>query len=635
MRRSGTPLALVLLLSAAPAPAADEGPCTTRLGQQIDNITLTDQSGKAVPLEELKGKRATVVIFLSPNCPMCTAYTRPLAELATAYAGRGVAILGILDGAEDAQQAAEFVRDYEISFPVLRDCRQRAAAAFAARVTPEAFVLDAGRVLRYRGRIDDGYAERLKKKPRVARHDLRQALDDLLAGRDVTTAATQALGCPIRTEAVAKGARAVAVTYYRDVLPVLQKHCQECHRPGEVGPFALMTYRQAVHWAPDIKEYTRTRKMPPWKPSAGGPFHGERKLSEREIATLAAWADGGTPEGDPKDAPPPRRFTQGWQLGRPDVVLTVPDDFHLGATGPDLYRYFVLPTNFPGDKYLSAVEVRPGNRRVVHHAIMLIDGAGRARRLEENAQKRAKRFPGEDHGPGYSVSPAVAFFPGFLPDGGIGGWSPGMVLRHLPEEAGNFLPKGADIVLQVHYHRSGRAERDRTQLGLYYCRKPVKGRMQGLSVPAQFLRVPAGDGRYRVTGSIRVRQKCRLIEIMPHMHMLGHHIRVHMTRPGEPKRTLVAIDDWDFNWQENYYFKEPIDVSEGTRFDVEGVFDNSAANPNNPNRPPRTVFAGLATSNEMCVGFLGVVADRPGAVRYDVLLTTPVLGKLPIPAWGI
>ena len=190
------------------------------------------------------------------------------------------------------------------------------------------------------------------------------------------------------------------MTFYRDVVPVLQNRCQTCHRPGEVGQFSLMTYRQAVNWADDIKEYTRSRQMPPWKPVEGPAFHNDRRLSEREIATLAAWVDGGTPKGDPAEAPAPRRFVPGWQFGKPDLVLTVDQDFQIGASGRDLFRCFVLPTNLPEDKHVTAVEVRPGNPRVVHHALLFLDTSGQGRQLEQAEQQRKKDPAAMDIGPG-------------------------------------------------------------------------------------------------------------------------------------------------------------------------------------------------------------------------------------------
>jgi peroxiredoxin len=612
---------------------AQEPASTARLGRPIANFPFAD-AGRQRSLHGYKGKKAVVVAFLSFECPIATSYASTLTELATAYTERGVAFLGIHAGEEaSADEISRQARELQLSFPVVQDSAARAIEAFQATATPEVFVLDQDLVLRYRGRIDDRYATRQVQKPRSARQDLRLALDEVLAGKPVSEPATRAIGCPLRRTATASVGK---VTYHRDVAPILQRHCQSCHRPGEVAPFALMTYRQAVRWADDIKEYTHSRKMPPWKPVEGPAFDGERKLNQAEIATLTAWVDGGTPEGDPRDAPSPRSFTDGWQLGTPDLVLTVQDDFELGGSGSDLYRCFVLPTDLGEDRYVAAVEVRPGNRRVVHHAVMFIDRRGRARKLEEQARQR-EQPTSKDRGPGYSLPLSLAFLPGFLPTTAMGGWAPGMVTHRLPEGTGYYLPKGADVVMQLHYHRSGRPEKDRTSVGLYLA-KGANRHLQGLVVPAGFLSIPAGESQYRVEGKMQLKQDCQLHMIVPHMHLLGRQIKVTMTPPGGPTRTLVAVNDWDFNWQEEYYFKEPIDAKAGTRFDVTGTFDNSAANPLNPFQPPRRVRVGLQTTDEMCIGFLGATSPRPGAIRYEVGVHLPGIGWLlngGIPGFGL
>jgi hypothetical protein len=627
---------------------ADEGAVPQApVGEKIPNIAFPEGT-----LRGLAGKKASVVVFLSFECPVSTSYCAILADLARTYGPRGVGFIGVTpnDG-EDAADGARQAREFKLPFPVFTDKGLIAAHTFQAKVTPEVFLIDDEHILRYRGRIDDQYAAQLKRNNRVNSDDLRRALDEILAGKPVTTPATRAVGCSIfsnaKTGSSHEGksrsshpvARAASVTFYRDVLPILQNRCQGCHRPGEVGPFSLMTYRQAVKWAGDIKEYTQSKKMPPWKPVVGAKFQNERKLTEREILTLASWVDNGTPAGDPKDAPVPREFSSGWQLGPPDLVLTVPDEFQLGPNGPDLYRYFVLPTNLSEDRNIAAVEVRPGNRRVVHHAILFVDRKGRGLRLAQRAAANSRRPTDErgDCGPGYSLAMGLAFLPGFLPDGVLGGWSPGNVVRRFPDEVGFFLPRGADIILQLHYHRSGRTEKDRAQVGLYFSRKGDGRRIQGVTVPAQFLFIPAGAERFRVQGSVTVHQDCHLYVLMPHMHQLGRNIQISMTPPGGSAQTLVAITDWDYNWQETYFPREPIAIKAGTRLTVSGVFDNSGGNPNNPSRPPRLVLHGVQTTDEMCAGFLGVAADRGGPIRFDIHIKVPGLEslRLDLPGWGL
>jgi hypothetical protein len=484
------------------------------------------------------------------------------------------------------------------------------------------FVLDGTFTLRYRGRIDDAWTARLKQNHQAGVADLRQALGELLSGRPVSNPTTRAVGCNIAraTEPPVKNG---PVTYYRDALPILQRRCQGCHRPGEVGPFSLLTYRQAVNWASDIEEYTRTGQMPPWKITAGLPFHNDRRMPANEIATLAAWVDGGTPEGDKKDAPPPAQFPQGWQLGTPDLVLTLPDDFQIGPTGKDVFRCFVLPTNFTEDRYVAGVEIRPGNPRIVHHSLLFVDGTGQARKLEEKEKARGEiKDPHTgvvslDKGPGYSVAMGV----GFLPQGGMSGWAPGQLGRYLPDGFGYYLPKGADVVMQIHYHRNGKLEKDRTSIGLYLAKspktRPIQGGVlaggQGGTGPMRlFFSIPPGAERHRLTGTQRATEDCTLHMITPHMHLLGKEIKVTMTPPGGPPQTLLEIKDWDYNWQETYTFKNPVQVKAGSRLDVEAFFDNSSNNPRNPFSPPRRVTFGEQTTNEMCFIFLGGTSARPG-----------------------
>jgi len=609
-------LALVLMAPIGSFVRADTDLVVDKLNKKIDNITLRAAAGKPVSLYDLKNKQAIVVVFLSFECPVSTSYASTLAELAKTYADKRVAFVGVNssddgDAAQIAKQAAEF----KLPFPVLKDERCRAADVFKADTVPSAFVLDRNFALRYRGRIDNGYYARLKKNGRTTRFDLRQALDEVLAGKAVTQPATQPIGCPIPREGAS--GKTGTITYYRDVLPILQKDCQQCHRPGAVGPFALMTYKQAVNWAGDIKEYTQERKMPPWKPVAGAAFHNDRKLSDKDIRTLAAWVDGGTPQGDPKDAPPPRKFVAGWQLGQPDLVLTVPEEMTLGASGPDLFRCFVLPTGLTEDKYVTAVEVRPGNSRIVHHSLNFFDTSGKARELEK--KERDKENKGQDRGPGYSVAMGLGFIPQAGSVGGVGGWAPGQIVRHLPDGYGYLLPKGSDIVLQLHYHRNGRVEKDRTSLGLYFAKGNRSKRWKGMVIPGRFLVIPPGNERFRVHGGLEVEQECRLYSVMPHMHMLGREVQVTLTPPSGKPMTLVAIKDWDYNWQETYWLKEPIVIRPGTRLEVEAIYDNTSKNINNPSSPPRWVKFGEQTTDEMCYIFLGATADTPGKikVRHD------------------
>jgi peroxiredoxin len=603
-----------LLACIGTSAKADSDVVVDKLNKRIDNFSLRDSRGNPVSLQDLKERnRAIVVIFLSFDCPVSTSYTPALSELAKSYADKRVTFLGIVSNDDgDAGQIAKQAAEYKLPFRVLKDEGCRAADAFKADTLPSAFILDHNLILRYRGRIDDSYSARLKKNPRVTRSDLRLALEEVVEGKPVTQPATLAVGCSLTRERTARKSGAVA--FHRDVLPILQENCQVCHRPGAAGPFALMNYKQAVNWAGDIKEYTQQRKMPPWKPIEGPAFHNDRRLKERDIRTLAAWVDGGMPEGDPQDAPPPRQFTEGWQLGPPDLVLTLPEEMTLGPSGPDLFRCFVLPTNLTEDKYVTAVEVRPGNRRIVHHSLNFYDLSGTARELEQKARSKDDGDQA-DHGPGYSVGMGLGFVPKPGMVGGLSGWAPGQVIRHLPKGYGYLLPKGADVVLQLHYHRNGRLEKDRTSIGLYFAKEDGVKPFKGMVLPGRFLVIPPGNERFRVQGGLEVQQECKLYSVMPHMHMLGREVKVTLTPPGGPRTTLVAIKDWDYNWQETYFFKEPIALKPGTRLEVEALYDNSSKNPNNPSDPPRWVKFGEQTTDEMCYIFVGATSDTPGRIK--------------------
>lgn len=626
-------LTIFVMLATSHAFAQTE-PSLAKLGEKMPNLTFKDDKGKSHRLYELENRKAIVLVFLSFECPVSNSYSQPLSEIADEFRKFGVTLWGLTTNEDDTlDQVAKSAKRFDLSFPVFKDERLRAADALSAVHTPEVFVLDGGFTLRYRGRIDNTYSERLKKHKDVTEFNLRQTLAELVTGRPVSLDATRAIGCKIyRPEKTP--AKVGNVTYYRDVLPILQNRCQECHRPGEVGPFSLMTYKQAVNWAQDIKSYTQSGEMPPWKITDGIAFHNERKLTDKELRTLADWADHGTPSGDPNDAPPTRKFTQGWQLGTPDLILSPNDDFLLGPGGKDVFRCFVMPTNLKDDVYVSAVELRPGNPQVVHHVLLFIDAAGQGRALEKSAQASEKKSPpvdphtGQpskyDRGPGYTRTMGV----GFLPRASLLGWAPGIQPRNMPDDVGFHLPKNADIVMQVHYHRNGRAEKDRTQVGLYFAKKKIEHPFQRGAVtggsgsgPLRFLfAIPPGVDNFKLDGDSYASQDFTLITVTPHMHMLGKDIKLTMTPPNGKEQLIFDVKKWDYNWQEMYYLKEPIQVKAGTRFHIEAHFDNSDKNPLNPSSPPKRVSLGEQTFNEMCFVFLGGYSGS----RLPVLPLTPL-----------
>ena len=408
--------------------------------------------------------------------------------------------------------------------------------------------------------------------------------------------------CLVATSVVTAG----EVTYTKDVASILWKNCASCHRPGEVGPFSLLDFRSAAKRADFIATVTADGRMPPWKPEAGyGEFLDEHRLSAEERATLTAWARAGAPEGDPKDLPPAPQFTPGWQLGSPDQIVKMPESYAVSAEGRDVFRCFVIPLDAAEDKTVAAVDFRPGNRRVVHHALFYLDNSGAARKLDA-----------KDQGPGYHSFGGV----GFRPSGALGGWAPGAMPRRLPDDMGRMLRKGSDLVLQVHYHPDGKPETDQSELGIYYTKQPAKKIVASLPLGRSDLRIPAGDANYRLGSSYTLPRPLTAIGISPHMHWLGREMRVDAYLPGGKVEHLLWIKDWDFNWQGQYLYRHSIDLPKGTRIELSASYDNSSTNPANPNDPPKTVYYGEQTNDEMCYCWVQFVAAERS--DYAELLKT-------------
>lgn len=383
-----------------------------------------------------------------------------------------------------------------------------------------------------------------------------------------------------------------APTFTRDVAPILQAKCQPCHRQGQVGPFVLETYEQARKRADDIVALVEDGSMPPWKPApdVGPKLKHDGSLTPEEVATIGAWVDAGAPRGEPGDMPPPPSFPDDWKLGAPDLVLEPAEDFAIPATGPDVYRCFVLPANLPQDVYVTAVEYRPGNRRVVHHLSTFIDG-----------KRLGRHMDAADPGPGWTSFAG----PGFDIDGELGFWNAGSEPTTLPDGVGMALPRGSDVILQVHYHPSGKPEVDRTRIGLHFARKPIRQTLHWNDASNNEFKLPAGEPDVEIRGSWYVKVDVEAHAVAPHMHQLGRQIRMSVEFPDGRKQDLIHIPNWDPSWQSTYFFEEPIHLPRGSVVHVVARYDNSA-HARNPNRPPKLVRSGYKVDDEMCIGYIAV-----------------------------
>ena len=383
--------------------------------------------------------------------------------------------------------------------------------------------------------------------------------------------------------------------YNQDIAPILFQNCAGCHRPGEVAPFSLLSYQDTAKRSSLIATVTKSRVMPPWKAEPGyGEFRDVRRLTDTQIALIQQWAAGGGPEGDgPKPVPP--KFTDGWQLGQPDRVLTMPAKFSVPAGGPDVYRCFVVPLNLDKDTYIGAMEFRADSRRTVHHALVFADPRGEGRKLADGSP---------DGGYTCFGSPGFA---GAL----IGGWAPGITPRKPVAGFATTLAKGTDLVVQIHYHPSGAPAEDQSSLGLYFSDPPTHGRALIL-VASQNIDIAPGDSHYVVKAARTLPADAEILGITPHAHYICKDMKVNAYLPDGSVKPLIWIKDWDFNWQGAYTYQDPVKLPKGTRVEMEYTYDNSDNNPRNPARPPVRVTYGEQTTNEMGLVFLSLVFPTPG-----------------------
>jgi hypothetical protein len=396
------------------------------------------------------------------------------------------------------------------------------------------------------------------------------------------------------------------VTFHKDVLPVLQKNCQNCHRPGEAAPMSFLDYKNTRPWAKAIKTAVLSKQMPPWYADAHyGQFANAPKLTQSEIDTLVAWSDSGAKEGNPKFAPAPVAFTDGWQIGKPDYIIEMPLEYSVPANGTIDYQYIAIPTSFPEDRWVQAAEARPGNKALVHHIIA---------------------FVSEPNNPAVrDAKPGVPFVPksgeGSLGlSASVAGYAPGMVPQVLLPGQAKLLPAGATIVLQMHYTANGSAGTDRSRVGLIFAKEPPKEKVLTLAAANGRFAIPPGDGAYRVDSKIVLQHDSKLVSLLPHMHFRGKSFEYRATYPSGEKEVLLSVPKYDFNWQLTYYEAAQKVLPQGTVVECTAYFDNSANNKYNPD-PTKEVHWGDQTWEEMMIGFFDV------AVPMDVTLTDMVRPK--------
>ena len=549
--------------------------------RRVPNFVLPDSTGEQLALADFSDAKLIVTVFLGTECPIGNAYVPSLIDLQNRYRDQGVQVIGVNANLSDSSESiAEHVKEFKIDFPVLVDEDQLAADLFRAQRTPEAFVLDRRRQIRYRGRIDDRLGYDFKRdKPRRA--DLEEAVKELLAGEEVSVAETELEGCLItrRFSLRKKG----EITYASHVAKILHERCANCHHPGTAAPFSLLSYEDARNWSEMINEVVSGRRMPPWDADPRfGKFSNDLRMPQEEIDTLVAWIDAGAPLGDANDLPKLPQFAKGWTIGQPDVVFKMPTEYTIPASGTVEYQYFVTPTNFEKDVWVQSAEARPGNRPVVHHIIVFV------------REKNTKRF---------RHLPAVV------------GFAPGEEPVVWPQGIGFKIPAGAELVWQVHYTPTGKVEKDRCEVGLVFCPEPPQRHVKGGGVFNFTFGIPPGDANHGVVSSKKFSQDVELLALMPHMHLRGKDFRYTARYPDGRSEVLLSIPDYDFNWQHRYRFSKPFPIPKGTTLECVAHFDNSAENPANPD-PTERVRWGDQTWQEMMIGWYSHV-DAPARSAAD------------------
>jgi peroxiredoxin/mono/diheme cytochrome c family protein len=571
-----TVLVVAVTLGLARSAVAGEIP-PAKTGTPVAGFTLKDGHDKSWSLDDVKNSKAVVVAFLGVECPVNNAYLPRLAELHGAYSGKGVAFVGINSNWQDsALKVQGHAEANKIPFPVLKDPANAIADAFSARRTPEVFVLDPERKIVYQGRIDDQVGIGFKR-PKATEQELVDALEAVLAGKKVAVAITAPPGCLISRVVPPKATG--TYTYTQHVAAIFQKHCQECHRAGQVGPFALTTYEEAVNWSEMIREVVSTNQMPPWHADPKhGQFSNDRRLSDDSRKALLGWIEQGCPKGEGV-APAPKEYVDNWRIGKPDVVFEMPKAFTVPAAAKDGVKYqnFVVPTNFTEDKWIVAAEARPGNRSVVHHILVLV---------------RMPGVPRTRNADGIGQGLLTAFAPGDVP----------LILQ--PGQAKK-IPKGAVLVFQMHYTPNGTEQTDRSSVGLVFAKEEPKEEIKLRAIAQQSLFILPGVSDYQAKSSsvFSTDKETIVYTIMPHMHLRGKSFEVEAIYPDGKTEILLSVPKYDFGWQTTYMLKEPKRLPAGTRVECRAVFDNSSANPNNPN-PSKFVFWGDQTWEEMMIGFV-------------------------------
>ncbi|MEM7233870.1 MAG: redoxin domain-containing protein [Planctomycetota bacterium] len=574
--------AAVLTVYGAAKVRAVKGEATkpkTSVGREVPEQKLRDFRGKEHEVKIGGDTRAAVVVFIGTHCPLAKLYGPRLSELEKRYAKKGVAFFAIDSNRQDTlQHLSHYATKHGITFPVLKDGDHSVSDAYGAERTPEAFVLDAKRVVRFQGRIDDQYGVGYSR-PKANVHHVADALDDLLAGRKVRTPYVEPVGCIVGR--APKKAPKGSVTYSKHIAPILNRSCVECHREGEIAPFPLTNYDEVAGWAETILEVIDDGRMPPWHANpAHGKFKNDSRLADADKKLIYSWVDDGTPEGNPKDLPKPPTFATGWRIDKPDAVIRMPRAFEVPAEGTVPYQYFSVDPGWKEGRWVKVAEAIPDARSVVHHIILFFVPPGAERYRDQLVFQNM-----------------------------IASMAPGLPPTRYVDGAAKYVPKGSKLMFQMHYTPDGSKHKDQSHVGLIFAKdgevkKEVRSRM---AVNFRF-RIPPGADNHRVESGYRFGRDSQLISLLPHMHLRGKSFRYTAMYPTGKQEILLDVPKYDFNWQNVYTLAEPKKMPAGTVIRCVAHFDNSEGNLANPD-PTDSVRWGDQTWEEMMLGALDYVIE--------------------------
>ena len=567
-----------------------------RIHAQQLQLRVRDLDDRVVDPFDHPGAKALVLLFTTVDCPIANRYAPEIRRLINTFRTQGIEFRLVYPHPSDQPDAIrEHIKSFEYPVVALRDPSHDLVRLASATVTPEVAVYQ-GRQQVYRGRIDNRYAAIGVDRQTPSQRDLDAALTAIVTGRRIANATTRAVGCVISDLRGADGATE-PVTFSKHIAPIVLEHCARCHRPDGPAPFSLLTYDDVRQRATLVAAVTRSRYMPPWKSEPGyGDFVGQKHLTDREIDLFRQWVGSGTPEGKggtvatTEPVSYAARRASGWQLGTPDMIVTLPEAFDVPPDGTDVFRIFVLPLSLGGPRYVRGLEFRPGNARAVHHANIRIDRTRRSRDLDA-----------QDAAPGYDgLLARTAEYPA----GHFFGWTPGQVPSMLPASLAWRLDPATDLVIQAHMQPTGKPERVQLSVGFYFA-DDTPGATPSVRTPAmvrlgrQTIDIPAGVRDYTISDSFTLPVDVDVLAVQPHAHYLARTVKGFATLPDGTTKWLIQINDWDFRWQHVYRLVAPLPLPKGTIISMTYSYDNSIENARNPQPEPRRVTWGQRSSDEM------------------------------------